>query len=56
MADEENKAPTTAIDVPTISPVGTPQKGGKNKDGFVKGQVVGQKEYYEAIAKQRLKK
>lgn len=40
-----------------ISPVGnTKPKGGKNKDGFVAGQVVESKDYQLHMAKQRLKK
>ena len=42
-----------------VSPVGTPATGRqatKNKNGFVKGQEVSNKDYFEFIAKQRLVK
>lgn len=42
-----------------ISPVGTPPTGKqsvKNKDGLVKGQVVGDNDYWAIINKQRAKK
>lgn len=43
----------------TASSVGVPAKGKEkttNKDGFVKGQEVSEKDYALYIAKQRLKK
>lgn len=39
-----------------ISPVGNTKKGGAtNKDGFVAGQIVGNKEYQLYMAQQRQK-
>ena len=40
-----------------MSPVGDVKRNGaKNKDGFVAGQIVEDKDYQEYMAKQRLKK
>ncbi len=48
----ENEAPAVVI-----SPVAVAtDKGGKNKDGFVKGQVVGSNELLSHLAKERQKK
>lgn len=39
-----------------MSPVGTPKKSGaKNKDGFVAGQLVSEKDYFKYIAEQNNK-
>lgn len=38
------------------SPVGTPKaRGGKNKDGFIAGQIVSDKDYHKFLAEQRQK-
>lgn len=42
-----------------ISPVGTTATGKQkatNKDGFIKGQLVNEKDYFKYMAEQRLKK
>lgn len=52
MANEELKQEEVKA-----SPVGTPKaRGGKNRDGFVAGQIVEDKDYQLHLAKQRQKK
>ena len=57
-ADENIDVPTEkeVIQSPLSGAVSKKSEGTVNKDGFVKGQIVGQKDYFKTIAEQRSKK